>query len=148
MLNREPIFAALFAKLPGLVTDIVPGPFVTKSRRLKHWNDVPGPEQPALFQVGKAQTPEIHLAQGAATKWALPAELYLYTYDGTEQEAGTTLNLILDQIEAALAPPVIDDRQTLGGLVEHCWISAIETDEGALGAQAMAIVSIEMTVDA
>ena len=40
-MNRETIHAALFARLSA-----VPG-FVTASRRLKHWSDTPGGEQPA-----------------------------------------------------------------------------------------------------
>jgi hypothetical protein len=60
------------------------------------------------------------------------------------------LNPLLDAIAAALAPTGADlvaGAQTLGGLVKHCWISgAIETDEGALGGQAVAIVPVEILV--
>jgi hypothetical protein len=45
---REPIFAALFAKLQQLQTD---GDVVTLSRRLTHWNDVPIEQQPALYMA-------------------------------------------------------------------------------------------------
>ena len=43
------------------------------------------------------------------------------------------------------ADAALRNVQTLGGLVSDCWISGkIETDEGALGGQAVAIIPIEM----
>jgi len=58
------------------------------------------------------------------------------------------INQILDELEAALAPPPGPSfKQTLGGLVEHCWINGeIQTDEGTLGNQAVAIIPIRMLV--
>jgi hypothetical protein len=56
----------------------------------------------------------------------------------------TILNPLMDAVQNALAPddPKLE-RCTLGGLVEHCWIEGrVETDEGALGDQAVAIVPI------
>ncbi|HXP74621.1 MAG TPA: hypothetical protein VN823_10790 [Stellaceae bacterium] len=57
------------------------------------------------------------------------------------------MNPLLDAIETALAPDLVTNVQSLGGLVAHCWIAGkVETDEGVLGGQAVAIVPIEILV--
>jgi hypothetical protein len=56
------------------------------------------------------------------------------------------MNPLLDALTAALAPPnPVENVQTLGGLVAHCWIEGgIQTDEGVLGGQSVAIVPIRI----
>ena len=54
------------------------------------------------------------------------------------------LNVLLDAVEVALAPD-FTGYQTLGGLVYDCKISGkIETLEGILGGQEVALVPIEI----
>ena len=138
---REPIYAALFALISAA------SGIVTASRRLRHWTSVEAAEQPALFLVQKKEA--AHQAEGAPTTWRAELDVYVYCQapDDTTSPA-IVLNPLLDAIEAALTPQGADSLigvQTLGGLVKHCWISgAIETDEGALGGQAVAIVPIEI----
>lgn len=138
-MNREPIYSALFAKLAGSAG------YVTTSRRLKHWNDVQPEQQPALYL---AQKGEIALTvRGQPTKWTLTVDVYVYVRTTGEQSPGPLLNNLLDAIEAALAPNAIENAQTLGGLCEWCRIEgAIETDEGTLGDQAVAIIPIHLLV--
>lgn len=140
-MNREPIYAALFALLAGAAS------FPTASRRLRHWSAVEAAEQPALFQVQKKETPQ--QADGAPTAWRAALDIYVYCQAPDDETApATVLNPLLDAVEAALAPKGADavaGAQTLGGLVKHCRIAgAIETDEGSLGGQAVAIVPIEI----
>jgi hypothetical protein len=142
-MTREPIYAALFALLTGAA------PFVTASRLLRHWDEVGPSEQPALFQVQKRETAKE--AEGSPTVWRAEVDLYLYCQAPDDETApATVLNPLLDAIETALKPSGADlanGTQSLGGLVKHCWIAgAIETDEGALGGQAVAIVPIEILV--
>jgi hypothetical protein len=142
-MTREPIYAALFALLSGAA------PFATASRRLRHWSLVEPAEQPTLFQVQKRETAKA--AEGSPTAWRAEIDLYVYCQAPDDETApATVLNPLLDAIEAALAPAGRDlasGTQTLGGLVKHCWIAgAIETDEGALGGQAVAIVPLEILV--
>ena len=138
---REPIYAALFALISAA------SGIVTASRRLRHWTSVEAAEQPALFLVQKMEA--ARQAEGAPTTWRAELDVYVYCQapDDTTSPA-IVLNPLLDAIEAALTPQGADSligAQTLGGLVKHCWISgAIETDEGALGGQAVAIVPIEI----
>ena len=139
-MTRETIYAALFAKVSSAAG------LVTASRRIKLWVDVPAAKQPALFQIEKHQI--MKQQRGMPPKYYLHAELYLYVNAGNNPDAvsSTLLNNMLDAIEASLAPDdPMGNVYTLGGLVSHCWISGtIETDEGALGAQAVAIIPIEI----
>ena len=138
-MNREAIFSALFAKL-----EAIPG-FNTSSRRLRHWSDVPREEQPALFMAQGDQTPET--VTGQPTKWTLAAEIYIYVTAGDDEAPGAVINPLLDAVCNAInAPHPITGRSTLPvDGVEFCRVSGtIETDEGTLGDQAVAIVPISI----
>ncbi len=135
-MNREPIYAALFAALASAA------PFVTASRRLRHWSDVGPAEQPALFVAQRRK--------GLPPKWTLALEVFIYVHAPDDvTPPASALNPLLDAVEAVLAPADPAAAQTLGGLVEHAWIAGkIETDEGVLGGQAVAIIPIEVLVPA
>jgi hypothetical protein len=143
-MNREPIYAALFALLQGA------SGFTTASRRLRHWSDVAAIEQPAFFMAQKSETAEQR--RGLPTKWVCDVDIYVYCHAPDELTSpATVLNSLLDAIEAAVAPlaasGLASNTQTLGGLAYQAWINAkIETDEGTLGGQAVAIVPIRITV--
>lgn len=134
-MTREPIYAALFA----LLSDI-PG-VVLSSRRLRHWTDVPPEEQPALFVTqGNEQADTL---TGQPTKWLLSVDVYIYA-NTANGSPSTILNPIIDSVVDALMP-ITGNIQTLGGLVSYCRVSGqIETDEGLLGDQAVAIIPIEI----
>ena len=137
MINREQIYSALFDKIKNI------GGFKTSSRKLLHWNDVPAGERTVVFQIQKSETPT--QSRGIPTVWNLSVLLYLYV-NTQGQTPSIVLNDYLDKIEEALKPN-FDGFQTLGGLVSHCWISgAIETDEGVLGEQGVAIIPIDIRV--
>ena len=141
-MNREPIYAALFATLSSAAS------FVTASRRLRHWSDVGPAEQPALLVAQKSETAQRR--KGLPPKWTLAVDVFVYVHAPDDATAPTSaLNPLLDAIEAVLAPVDPTATQTLGGLVEHAWIAGkIETDEGVLGGQAVAIVPVEVLVSA
>ena len=141
-MSRESIALALFTKISA---PMIAAGAVTTSRKLKHWADVQPADQPAVFQTQGTETP---VRNGLASPpiWHLQFEIYIYAHETDPSiTPATKLNLLLDALEAALAPLSTDQKQTLGGIVEHCWISgAIETDEGTLGDQAMAVVPVEV----
>jgi hypothetical protein len=141
-MNRENIYVALFA----LVTTL-PSTIKESGRRLKHWNDVN--EFPAVFQAQKTEVAS-KSGRGVPTKWLFTCDLYVYVKATGTDLPSTALNAVLDQITTALAAPEpIDNRQTLGGLVEDCWIDGpIQTDEGVLGDIAVAIIPIHILVAA
>ena len=141
MIAREPIYAALF----GLVADAAN--FVTTSRRLRHWSGLTAAEQPALFMRQKAERAVV-ATPGAPTVWTLVVELYVYAHASNPYVApATVLNPLIDGVETALAPLPATGLQNLGlpAAVQHAYIAGkIETDEGVLRDQAVAIIPVEI----
>lgn len=141
MINREPIYTALFRLLEAAAD------FATVDRRLRHWSDVAPAEQPALFMAQKSELASINTL-GAPAVWTLAVDLYLYVHSSDPYLApATMLNPLLDAVEAALAPSAATGLQDLGlpAAVQHAFIRGkIETDEGVLGDQAVAIVPVEI----
>ena len=137
---REAVYAAIFARAsatPGLAT---------ASRKARHWADVTPAEQPALFQIQRQEN--IEAVKGLPPKRRFGVDLYLYAQSTDPTNAPvSTLNPLIDALEAAFAPDPVTGVQSLGGLVDHVWIGPrIETDEGVLGDQAVVIVPIEILV--
>ncbi len=141
MINREPIYAALFALVAKAAE------FVTIDRRLRHWSDVAPAEQPALYMSQKSETATVK-AHGAPTVWMLSVDLYLYAHSSDPYRSpATILNPLLDAVEAALEPSAVTGNQDLGlpARVQHASITGkVETDEGVLGDQAVAIIPVEI----
>jgi len=141
MIVREAIYAALWTLAAGAAI------FASTNRRLRHWGEVAPAEQPALFMAekgGQAMTK----ALGAPIAWTLYADFYVYVHSSDPYLApAMVLNPLLDALEAALAPSPATGIQNLGlpAMVQHAYISGkIETDEGVLGDQAIAIVPVEI----
>lgn len=141
MISREPIYAALFALIAGAAG------FAVADRRLRHWSDVAPAEQPALFMAQKSEVASVKTL-AAPTVWTLTVDVYLYVHSSDPYCApATLLNPLIDAVEAALAPSAATGVQDLGlpAMVQHAYISGkIETDEGVLGDQAVAIVPVEI----
>jgi len=137
LINREPIYAALFNLLAAT------SGITTSSRILKHWDDVPSADQPALFMAQGNQSAKTE--RGKPTLWTLDAKVYIYVKTDGDQVPSSVINPILDAIEAALSGNAAENVQTLGGLVDYARIEGtIETDEGTLGTQAVAIIPISI----
>ena len=85
---------------------------------------------------------------GAPIVWTLHADFYIYVRSSDPYLApGTILNPLIDALEAALAPSPTTGIQNLGlpEMVQHAYIAGkVETDEGVLGDQAIAIVPVEI----
>jgi hypothetical protein len=141
-MTREPIYAALFAKLEALKTA---GAIATCSRRLLHWNDVGDIAQPAVFMTQGNQAAS-HQSKALPFKWDLDVKIYVYVQASELVAPAQVLNPILDAIEAILAP-ANGQQQTLGGLCDVCYIDgAIETFEGTLGTQEVAFIPVKISV--
>jgi hypothetical protein len=104
-------------------------------------------EQPAVLMSEKGGRAAIKRL-GAPIVWTLYAEFYIYVHSNDAYLApGTVLNPLIDALEAALAPTPTTGIQDLGvpQMVQHAYIAGkIETDEGILGDQAIAIVPVEI----
>jgi hypothetical protein len=147
MISREGIFSALFGLVSAAQISGAPA-FKTSSRKLKHWSDVSPAEQPALFQTQGHQAAVSPYRQ--PTKWTLRGSLYVYAHQNSlDVLPAIALNQLVDAIELALWQGPAIEEQTLGGLVSHCRIvGEVETDEGVLGDQAVAIIPIEIQANA
>ncbi len=140
-MTREPIYAALLAKLAASAG------FSTASRRFKMWTEVAAPDMPALFLLQKDELAST--VPGLNTVWTIQCEAVIYTDLGGDPyaAASSVINPLLDAIEAALAPSPVTNKQTLGGLVQHCVISgAIVIDEAINGDVSIARIPIEIKV--
>lgn len=142
-MNSETIYQALFNRLSGI------DGFVTTSRRLKHFNNVAPDARPALFITQGNQT-EVPV-KGLDAKVELEAEVYIYIHENDPAiPPSVQLNQMIDQVRAKLTPdhPDMCEYQTLGGLVEHCWIEGtievFEAVEGMLDDQGIAIIPIRI----
>lgn len=142
-MNSEAIYQALFNRLSGIEV------IKTTSRRLKHFNNVAPDDRPALFVTQGNQT-EVPV-KGLDAKVELEAEAYVYIHESDPTiPPSVQLNQMIDQVRAKLAPdnPDICEYQTLGGLVEHCWIEGtievFEAVENMLDDQGIAIIPIRI----
>lgn len=141
MIDREAIYTALWTLGSGAAI------FASANRRLRHWSDVAPVEQPALFMTEKGGQAVVK-ALGAPTVWTLYADFYIYVHSSDPYTAPSTiLNPLLDALDQALAPTAATGIQNLGlpDMVQHAYIAGkIDTDEGVLGDQAIAIVPVEI----
>ena len=141
MIVREKIYTALWALGANAAR------FASANRRLRHWTDVAPAEQPALFMSEKGGQAAIKKL-GTPTVWTLYAEFYIYAHSSDPYLApATILNPLIDAFEAALAPSPTSGIQNLGlpQMVQHAYISGkVQTDEGVLGDQGIAIVPVEI----
>jgi hypothetical protein len=149
----EQVWAAVLALMDTLkdtTTQPVPvGKVRYTSRRVRHWQEMEVAEQPCIL-IGEdddeGQKPQL---RGEPYKWTLHGCLYVYAYTGEDESSvpTTQLNGILEAIKAVIAPSAREDKQSLGGLVFDCRIiGKIKKDGGVLGAQAVAIVPLEIVV--
>jgi hypothetical protein len=137
-MNRELIYSSLLGVLSA-ATGVN-----TVSRRLKHWADVAPADQPALFMVQKSEMAQV--TTGQPTRWSLRVDIYVYVRSSGDLPPATYLNPILDAVASVLNPDAVSNGpQTLGGLVTYARIEGtIETDEGVLGDQAVAIIPVKI----
>jgi hypothetical protein len=143
---REQIYTALFALLQNAAN------FKTVGRVWVPSNKLDPPQLPALFLVENNEHAR-QTAPGRPAKWLLDVDVVIYTRnEGESQVPGAesyvpamALNNLLDAVESALAPPSSTNVQTLGALVQHCWIEGeIEKDAVLQGANSMAVVPVRI----
>jgi hypothetical protein len=150
-IDREAIYSALFALSAG-VTWGSNETFVTRTRRLVLFSDVPGNQQPWFGQAEHAET--ISQRTALPYKHVLGASWVVYHRAADEPGAipATTNNQIIQALEKALEPTVYDpgfveQRNTLQGLVHHCFIDgAVIRDPGDIDMQGLIVVPIKILV--
>lgn len=124
--------------------------FVTMSRRVELFSDCPA--QPACYQAEHGDT--VAQVTGLPYKTTLEAKWIIYQNVAQDPKALGTVenNLIIEGCYRALAPRPTDPgfpfkRNTLDGLVHHCFISGnLFKDPGDLDGQGMLIIPIKLLV--
>lgn len=141
-MNREAIVQALFTRLSSSAS------FATTGRRLKLWSGVAPADKPALFMVERAEY-YTHSSEAIPQTVTLWVDVFIYTDAGNDQSVApvATLNGLLDALDAALKPDALTGKQTLGGLVSHCWVEGkLLKDSGDLDGNGVAVVPIRILV--
>jgi len=144
VINRELIYSTLWQVASNSAG------YVTKSRRLLHYADLTSAQQPAICMSEKEQDSETKQnAFNAPVVWTLRADFFIYVNSGSDPRAAPAilLNPLIDALEGALAPDPVSGIQDLGLPEMVQWVrihGKIETAEGVLGAQELAIVPVEI----
>lgn len=153
-LDREPIFEALkaLAQEVNWGTEEAPETFRVVTRRIKLFSDVPAEEQPWLGQAEHNEL--ISQRTNLPYRHILEVSWMVYHKEGEQPDAVPTIlnNRILKAVEDALAPKVddpgfFDKRNTLRGLVHHCFIDGTAfKDPGDIDNQALMMIPIRILV--
>lgn len=143
--TRNQIFAALFGLTANLTLGSA-GSFVTRSRKFKHFSKVPTDQQPAHFQTEFLDKAQQKTGMAAIRRWHASWTVYFSSNPGDDNDVPTiAMNDIVDALEACVADPF--NKQTLGGLVEHCFIDGeIIKIAGDDDGQGMIVVPITILV--
>lgn len=158
MIDEEAIFAALAELMPTVRwtragdPDPLTREFVTVDRRVRLFADVAANQQPACFQAEWATDEQ--QTTGMPYKTVLMANWIIFQCIGKDKKAKGAIenNLIIGGCRKALAPlpsdpGFPDKRNTLGGLVYHCFISGrIFKDPGDIDDQGMIVIPIKLLV--
>jgi hypothetical protein len=140
--NREAILTSLFALVSGAA------PFVTASRRMRLWSDVPSSDKPAIFMTEHGEN-YLRASEAVPEAVTIDVDLYIYIDAGKDQSIvpSSILNPLIDAVDTALKPNILTGLQTLGGLVSHCWIEGkILKDPGDLDGDGVAVIPIKILV--
>lgn len=157
-MNEEAIYAALADLQQNVVwtQDGVERRFVNvvdkPNRRIVLFNEVPSESQPWVGQAEHASQED--QKSNLPYKTILEAQWVIYQADAQspEFEATITNNLIIGAVREALKPKPYDPgfhdrRNTLNGLVYHCYIGGRTVrDPGDIDGQGLIIIPIKLLV--
>jgi len=144
-ITREQISVAFF-NLVASAAD-----FTAVSRRFVHWDQVNETQMPFLtvLKTGEVRGRQ---SEGLPTL-TINAHVFVYLSAGMDPEdtPDTAMNTLLDAIDAAVAPGGADalngNKQTLGGLVAHCYpFGPVFVDTGDVDGKAVAAIPFQILV--
>lgn len=120
MFDPEAIEVALFNLIKAAVQD---APFKTVSRKARVWATTGIEKQPACYLVPVGITITQDQAFGLS-KYLLQYVVLVYSRadEGSDAPPQTFLNACWKAVNDSLAATPRGYKQTLGGLVENCWI--------------------------
>ena len=144
-ISREQIAVAFFDLVKGAAN------FTACSRRFVHWDQVNETQMPFLTML---KTGEVRGRQSEGLP-TLTINAHVFVYSSAGLDPGdvpdTAMNALLDAIDAAVAPSAADavngNRQTLGGLVSHCYpLGPVFIDTGDIDGKAVAAIPFQILV--
>jgi hypothetical protein len=119
------------------------------SRKFKTWDDVPHAARPAMFLVKTGEERTHNDFEGLPPSITMDVTMFIYTWAPQSVAVpDTQLQDILDSVDKALAPsPLMGSKQTLGGLVSHCWIEGRTlTIPGDLDGDGIAVIPLKILI--
>src|SRR5581483_6252989 len=142
-ISREQISVAFFNLIKAAAN------FTATSRRFVHWDQVNETQMPFLTML---KTGELRARQSEGLPaLTINAHVFLYLSAGMDPEdvPDSAMNALLDAIDAAAAPGGADalagNRQTLGGLVSHCYpLGPVFIDTGDVDGKAVAAIPFQI----
>lgn len=143
--TREQISVAFFNLIKNAAD------FTATSRRFVHWDQVNETQMPFLTML-KTGEQRGRQSEGLPAL-TINAHVFIYLSAGLDPEdvPDTAMNTVLDAIDTAVAPSGADalggNRQTLGGLVSHCYpLGPVFIDTGDLDGKAVAAIPFQILV--
>ena len=141
--TREQISVAFFNLVTGAAD------FTATSRRFVHWDQVNETQMPFLTML---KTGEVRGRQNEGCRRSPSTRMSLsICLPGMDPEdvPDTAMNALLDAVDAAVAPGGADalngNRQTLGGLVAHCYpLGPVFVDTGDIDGKAVAAIPFQI----
>lgn len=138
--DKEALYAALLNRMTK-VTGVK-----TISRKVRHYDEVPSVEQPALFV--EQTLVDIQTRPNGPGRQVVKANIILYAFDETSDGPMSQINGLVGQVESLMKrqveEPAPSQTTTLGGLVQSASIVSIEFSGGNVGNQGVAIIGIEL----
>ena len=144
--TREQVALALFTLLESLKISGNPA-FVTTSRRPQLWASTTS--FPALYMGNPKESYEYQHGTSSPAHITLDFDIFIYiNVSDPNVTPDTQMNSLIDAIEAALqGTPATNGVQSLGGIVDHCWIEgSVLRAPGYLNGQGMALMTIRVLV--
>jgi len=141
--SREQIATAFFALIAGAAN------FTATSRRFVHWDQVNETQMPFLTMIKTGERRERE--DEGLPILAIEYHVLVYTSAGMDPKdvPETAMNALLDAIDAAVTPSGADlvgpNKQTLGGLVSHCYpLGQVFIDTGDTDGKGVAAIPFEI----
>lgn len=120
------------------------------SLRFKAWDQIQSTAKPALIFLYDGESQDYD-GEGMPAKitMSLPAFIYwdVNHLDESQVPVYTTVEILDRFSEILRPPPIFGTKQTLGGLVSHCWIEGeTQVSSGDLDGHGLAVIPLKILI--
>lgn len=139
-----------FDALETLVKTVADFKLVSRRMKLYHECNV-AQDFPAMFIMSPTEQYSRELGEGVPSRVVIEATIFIYLAGGKDISASAVpmnaLNDIMDKVDDVLKPNPLTAKQTLGGIVSHCWIEGeVIKEPGDLDGEGIIAIPIKMLV--